>query len=102
MGQYESQAAHRPLPGPGTKVSFTTSAGGEVDLSAHLGKYLIVIATAKVHIRSGVPGSVGAPTTDDVYLPADVSQDFKVTNSRRAIRLIGAAAGDLHYSLVDE
>jgi len=102
MGAFEAQAAHRPFPGAGTKVAFTTSAGSEVDLSAHLGRYLIVIATAKVHIRAGVLGSVGVPTTDDVYLPADISQDFKVTNTRNAIRLIGSAAGDFHYAVVDE
>lgn len=92
MSAYESQAAHAPLPGPGTQIAVPNGASSlAFDLSTHLGKYVYLIASTKTHFRAGTSG-MGPATSLDVWMPSDVPVQFKVTANKTHIRVFGASA----------
>ena len=102
MSAFESQAAHAPLPGAGTQITVPSgSASAATDLNAFMGKWVMVIASVKTHIRAGSTNAVAAATTD-VWLPADVPQQFKVTEATRWLSTWGnGGAGLLSVAQVD-
>lgn len=92
MSNYEAQAAHAPLPGPGIAVAVPNAVSSAAqDLSAFLGKYVYLVATVKTHIRAGT-ASVGAASATDVWFPPDLPAQFKVTANKTHIRVFGASA----------
>jgi len=101
---YEAQAAHAPLPGPAIATITVPSGSSSTasDLSAYVGKWVVMVSSVKTHLVAGASG-VSAATTNDVWLPADTLVQFKVTAKRAYVRAYGnGGAGTLAIAVVDE
>lgn len=82
-------------PGTGGKIALSTasSTAGSGNLSAYEGKWLWVKADEKTHVRTG-GSSVGAATSGDIYLTADVDYFWRVpTDGTRSYVRAKAASG---------
>lgn len=100
-GMYEREAVLVTPPASGgtiTVPSGSSSTAGSGNLSAYQGSYLWVKSTAKTYLRFGT-SSVGAATTGDIYLTADVDYQFWIPEDGTLsyVRARGAAAGTLYY-----
>lgn len=93
------QGAQATPPGPATAVSVSTTSTAAQDLSAFEGKYVVMIADVKTHVRFGT-SSVGAATTNDFYLPADTPLQFYIPPSghRSYFRAVAEDDGTLHVA----
>jgi hypothetical protein len=99
---YDIQASQVTPPGPGTAVATSTTSTAATDLSAYQGRWVVIIASAKTHIRFGT-SAVGAAVVADTWIAADVPAYYwiPVSGSRsffRAILPVGAAAATLSYA----
>jgi hypothetical protein len=99
---YDIQASQVTPPGAGTAVATSTTSTAATDLSAYEGRWVVIIPSAKTHIRFGA-SNVGAAVVADVWIPADVAAYFWIPKSGtrsffRAILPVGAAAATLSYA----
>jgi hypothetical protein len=99
---YDIQASQVTPPGAGTAVATSTTSTAATDLSAYQGRWIVMIATAKTHLRFG-DSTVGASVVADVWIAADSPAYFWIPPSGkrsyfRAILPVGAAAATLSYA----
>lgn len=100
-GQLVPEAANLTPPGAGGTVtvpSGASSTAGSGNLSAYAGEWLWIKSTVKTHVRFGI-STVGAATTGDIYLTADVDYPFRIPRDGTLsyVRARGTAAGTLYY-----
>lgn len=98
---YAQEADNITPPGSGGTIAVPSAASSTVgsgNLTAYQGRWLWIKSSAKTHVRFGT-SSVGAATTGDIYLTADVDYPMRVPRdgTRSYVRARGAAAGTLHY-----
>lgn len=95
----ELSASPFPLAGTSTALASATSTAA-IDLSAHVGKRVRVVASVAARVRAGATDP-GEATADDALLPANVPEVFVVTPARQVIRAYGTAVGTLSIAVVD-
>lgn len=101
MEPLEADALNVTPPGSGGTITVPSGASSGVasgSLVAYQGAFLWLKSSSKAHVRFGT-SAVGAATTGDIYLTADVDYFFRVPKdgSQSYVRTRGAAAGTLYY-----
>jgi hypothetical protein len=80
MDPSTAQAVQVTPPGAGSSNNTSTTSTGAIDLSAFQGKFVVLQASVKTHIRFGT-SSVGAADTTDIWLAADEKVPFFIPTS---------------------
>lgn len=89
-------------PGPGVRLTVSTSPSSAVDLSAFVGDVVLFKADVKTHVVFGATSGLANAAATDFYLAADQSLALEITNERKWLKVIGTGTGNLHYVAVSE
>ncbi len=99
MGMQTNEPAFdRIIPGAGTAfVAGNGAAGTGLDISAFRGKWVTIVMPGKTYIRGATTAALSqAVVATDIYLTADVPQDFYVPEDGSKNFICGWGVGAAH------